>query len=306
MFEQVFKNYEAFYNMVLSTTILTNKLNEQFEKDATQIIDFIGNAYGLDEGLIEQCKKLILNDLMSISLISDATALYSRRTFEVECLEVDALYDIKCDVLSKLDSMFKDNTLLQKDINPSWFDFHHYKSYEPYVRFRKINFTSGVGDPICTKQAGIMKILGIGTKIDIEEGIKRLLQSAFWGDISSIKFVAYVYKQQENEDKCKLFTQLATLCDKYLLLGKTELDDDIKKDYMEAATSYYSIIASIKQDIILRFSVYDIDFSFVEVVLKKSLQFKQIMKYINEYREGKWKEETNSSYSSETRIGFSI
>ena len=55
--------------------------------------------------------------------------------------------------------------------------------------------------------------------------------------------------------------------------GITELSDEVKKQYHEQAICYYAIISSIRQDIILRFQVFNIDFSFVEVILKDDISF---------------------------------
>ena len=43
----VFKDYEPFYNMVLSTALMTNCVTDEFDGDARKIINFIGDAYGL-------------------------------------------------------------------------------------------------------------------------------------------------------------------------------------------------------------------------------------------------------------------
>ena len=80
MDRKVFEHYRAFYNMVLSTNILSNKSNEEFEKNASNIIDFIGESFKLDSSLVAECKKIILDDLTILSIMADCNALYSTRT----------------------------------------------------------------------------------------------------------------------------------------------------------------------------------------------------------------------------------
>ncbi len=304
MDRKVFEHYRAFYNMVLSTTILSNKSNEEFEKNASNIIDFIGESFKLDSSLVAECKKIILDDLTILSIMADCNALYSTRTLGSKINDADVLLDIKCDVLTKLNSLSNDAMMQKMGVNQSWFDYHFFKSYQPNVRYNKINIASSVGNLICTKQVGIMKALGIGTKQDYSEAIKRFLQAALWGDVASLRYLSYVYTLIGNQEKACIFNEISELSSQYLRSGITELSDEVKKQYHEQAICYYAIISSIRQDIILRFQVFNIDFSFVEVILKDDISFKKAMKYINEYKKEQWKEETNSSLEADSRIGF--
>ena len=98
MKEKIFKNYEPFYNMVLSTTIMGNSMCEQLEADSKKIIDFIGEAYKLDKEFVETCKDVILNHLSRLGKTTDQQAVYASRHIEDEYSDTDSLYDIKGDV----------------------------------------------------------------------------------------------------------------------------------------------------------------------------------------------------------------
>lgn len=63
MIDEIFKNYEVFYNMVLSTTIMSNARSEQLTQDSKKIIDFIGKSYELGDEFINDCADIIINEL---------------------------------------------------------------------------------------------------------------------------------------------------------------------------------------------------------------------------------------------------
>lgn len=63
MIKKICQNYEPFYNMVLSTTILSNTLTKEYCYDAEKIVRFVGEAYGADNEFICACADYILNTL---------------------------------------------------------------------------------------------------------------------------------------------------------------------------------------------------------------------------------------------------
>ncbi len=299
--EEIFKNYEVFYNMVLSTTIMSNTMTEQMEADSKKIIEFIGKAYGKNKKFIGKCSKAILDELVSLGLTTDQQAVYSNREFGDEYSDKDVLFDIKGDVLSKLQNMGDTDNV---EVNANWFDYSHYKTYQAYVRFAKINTTSASGNLISTRQIGILKALGIGCDKDIDEAIKRFSQCVFWGDIPSMYLLAYTYLLADNKEKSVLFYDVADLAKNYLNAGYTVLPDCVKESYGEEARTYYVYISSIKQDIIYAYNKNSIDFSFIEAITADSLDHFQRMYYINNYDKKEWKNITNSAEKPTKRIGF--
>ena len=301
MKEKIFENYEAFYNMVLCTTILSNSKTEAVLKDSKSIIELIGRAYRLDESLIEDCRSTILDSLITLGLTTDQMAIYSSREFGNEYTDMDTLFDIKGDVLTKLQSIGENK---KSDANPTWFDYSHYKTYQANVRFSKINATAASGNLIAVRQVGIMKALGIGCEKDVDNAIKRLVQCVFWGDVPSMYLLSYIYKTIGNNEKSDLFYSLADLCNKYLSMGYTVLPDDVAKLYSDEVKTYYIYISSIKQDIIYALDVKDIDYSFLEVITSNNVDYSKKMNYINNYKENKWKDVTNSAFANTKKVGF--
>ena len=296
----IFRNYEAFYNMVLSTTIMSNAPTPELEKDARSIISFIGKAYRLDDALIEKCKTVILDQLSGLGLTTDQQAVYSSRSYGDGFSAADVLFDIKGDVLTKLQSLSKIKDL---EINPGWYDYSHYKTYQAQVRFAKIYTTAASGNLITTRQVGILQTLGIGCTMDVQEGIRRLTQCVLWGDIPSMYYLAYAYELEGNRPKADVCRELTELAEKYLKTGCTVLPKDASS-YSEEARDYYTFISTIKQDIVYAYDRYDIDFSFVEAITSDSLDRFGRMDYINNYDRKQWKNVTNSSEKPTRKFGF--
>ncbi len=301
MTKQVFKNYDAFLNMVLSTTLMSNAQTDEFLSDAKEIIDFIGKAYCLPTDFIDECKDFILDELITLGLITDQSAVYSSRRFGDEYSETDVLFDIKGDVLSMLQNL---RNIEGGEINPGWFDYSHYKTYQADVRYAKINKASASGDLITTRQAGILRALGIGCEKNFTLAKKRLSQCVFWGDVPAMHFLAYVYKLEGNDSRSNLFCELAELSKKYLLAGYTVLPEDAKETYSEEARTYYVYISSIKQDVVYGCNRKNIDFSFVEAITSDSLDYFERMHFINNYENKAWKDVTNSSEKPMNALGF--
>ena len=80
--EKIFENYEVFYNMIMSTTLLSNSQNEVYAHDAGKIIDFYAEAYDLNNDLTKNMKQVILFDLISFGLNSDKEVEKQNRAFD--------------------------------------------------------------------------------------------------------------------------------------------------------------------------------------------------------------------------------
>ncbi len=299
MTSDIFENYEAFYTMLASTTMLSNTQTKEVETDSEKVIEFIGNAYGLNEDLIAHCKEMILQKLAPVALISDAKALYNSVEPQERHLDETVLCEIKCNVLEEIYNLgYSDHSKLHR------FDYTHYNTYQPYIRFYKIQTESATGDIVATRQVGIMKMLGIGCEKNTFEAIARLFQCVIWADIPSMYLLAHCYDAIQNDEKSQLFYQLAELCSKYLYSGVTVLPQEAKNAVSEDAASYYTYISSILQDVILAYKVFDIDFSFVEAITSDSLDYFARMNYINNYNKKEWKNVTNSAIKPAKPIGF--
>ena len=301
MINDFFDNYEPFYLMVLSSAIMSNAKTKELEQDASKIIDLIGKAYRLNSPFIEECKQIIMEQLSLLSLTTEQEAIYNNLKNEESCSEADILFDIKNDVLRKVQSLCSHE---DTGVNTGWFDYSHYIPYNAKIRYKKINMTSASGNLIATRQAGLMKMLGIGCSKNPQEAIKRFFQCVYWGDIPSAYLLAYAYQQTGNRKQSETYYELAELESVYLNTGCTVLPQEVKSLYSEEAKTNYIYVATIKQDIVYAYNKFNIDFSFLEAIFLDSLDFFDRMRYINNYDKKEWKDITNSSNKPASHIGF--
>ncbi|MBR2988308.1 MAG: hypothetical protein IKC64_01135 [Clostridia bacterium] len=306
--KRIFDNYEPFYNMLLSTTLMSNSVSAEFIDDGRKIIDFIAKAYRLDDSFIELCDELILDDLTQLGRTIDQKAVYAERLYGDELDLEEAVFDIKGDVLSvieRLGGMEKQSRQVSL-INPGWFDYSHYKTYQPNVRYKKIEIASSTGNLVLTRQVGILKALGIGCKQDYDRAILRFTQCAYWGDTASMFLLSYVYSLKGNEEKSNFWRNVAVISDEYLRTGITVLPDEVCKTITDEERVQYVYISSICQDVIHSLGVYDINFAFVEAITNDKLDYYEKMNHINNYQRYAWKDITNSSVRPKRmeKLGF--
>ena len=299
MTSEIFKNYDAFYNMLISVTIMSNAQTDELERDGKKIIDFIGKAYRLEKKFIDLCTDVILEQLTPLALISEQQAIYKMRKVGEPFSPSAVLLDIKGEVLNTIQNIGRDHDT----VNRSWFDYTHYKTYEPHVRYSKLSTTSSIGDITATRQVGILKALGIGCDKDLSEAKKRLYQCVMWGDIPSMYLLSHCYKLSRDKENEELFYQVALLCEKYLNAGVTVLPEEATKRYSDSACTYFVYISTILQDVIIAYNKKRIDFSFIEAISTPSLDYFDKMNFINNYDRKEWKNITNSS-AKPSKYGF--
>lgn len=299
--KEIFSNYETFYNMVLSTTIMSNAKTEEYDREMSKIIEFIGKAYRLSDSFIDECIDVILNKLSSLALTTDQQAVYSARQYGECYSDENVLFDIKGDVLIKLQSIVQESR--NADINNGWYDYSHYKTYQSNVRAAKIEITSGGGNIIATRQMGILYALGIGVEKNLRIAAKRLTQCVYWGDIPSAYYLGYVYSLLDNKEESAVYYEVAELLTRFLVEGITVLDGNEFDRYSDRALELYAYISSIKQDIVYAYKHFDIDLSFVEAITLPALTKEKRMYFINNYDKKEWKDLTHSSYHR-NKVGF--
>ena len=301
MLTHLFENYEAFYTMLTATMVMSNRPSGSFNEDCDAIIDFIGNAYSLSDEVIKSCKECIYVSLAPISMVVDKKAIFSNRQFGDYLNDMDVLNDIKCSVISFLERLSKSNS---PSINPDWFDYNHYFSYNARVRYEEIKVAASGGNPVINRQMGLLLALGIGTEKNLTESANRLKRCALWGDLPSIKLLATVYQLQGDTEKASITKEVATLAENYLHAGYTVIPQESAKKYSEQAISYYSLISSILQDVVYALNKHNIDFSFVEAISSDELDYYKRMHFVNNYQRAEWRDVTNSAHNPAKKIGF--
>ena len=301
MYEKIIENNEAFEVMLICTTAMSNTLTKAFSADAKKVISFVGAAYSLDDATIRQCAKVILGDLMALSLTNDRLALYRGRTENDTYTDIDALFDMKANVMAKFEMLPQQTPT----VNAEWFNYSHYMAYNAIVRYGVLLQTATSGEVWPAMVSGVLTALGVGCKEDKGKAIERLKQCSLWGYTPAILLLAHVYELDGNEQKASDYKKIYDLCVQYMLLGKTELPKTEKVNDFVKET--FAVISSVFYDVVLGFKEKNINYSFVEAISSPSLSFKEIMHYINNFQGSpdNWRDVTNPSFNvSKRKLGF--
>ena len=280
-------NYLAISDILLMVTMLATDFNEQLEKDASTIIDFIGNSFELNGNDVDELKRVVPNDLTILSTTDDVKAYLADGGSKYYPELSDLLY-LKSQSILKIDQL-QGMTPENKFI----FDYKNLREYHPAIRFKELEGASTFGNA------------DVNIEKNVESAIYRLKQCAYWGDVVSLYYLSYLYKELGQEDNAKLYKDLAGLSD-YLLEGRTVLPKEIKEQLDKEVIQTYAIISSIKQDIVLANNHKNIDYSFVEVMLSDNVDYYEKIEFINEYTSQRWKEITNSSNDPSKVLGFKV
>jgi hypothetical protein len=293
--ELITKHYEALHFMVISTTLLGNKIDASWIEDSKKIIQFINSSYGMDQTLCSYSEHIILTKLSEIALVADTDYNYFTNDNLHENIVESAFYDLKSKIITYLQDKFSPKTAW-------WLDYRHFNHYHPSIHFHYMKQASKTGNLIACRQLGLLYALGIGTSIDYENAVLRLTQSAFWGDYPSLVLLSEVYQKMGKMEEANIYKEVSNLAHLYLHSGVTIIPKNAA--FSEKAKLIYIQISSIFQDIVRLHDPEVIDYSFVEVMMLHSIDYKQKMKYINHYKEGLWKDASNSTTSPEAKFGF--
>ncbi len=294
------KNYLAILDMLLTVTMLSNNFNDDLDNDANIIIQFIGDVFKLSKNEVEECKKLITSDLTTISTINDVETYFANEQKDASSEDNNYLY-LKTIALLSLDNIFK--CFSQNNFNQYYFDYHYLRPYNSTIRYNELAITSIKGNVDINRTIAIMLTLGIGHKKDIYSAIYRLKQCAYWGDVTSLNYLSFLYEQMGDEKEAKLYSNLSELIG-YASEGRTVLSKELKDKYDKQTQETFAIVTSIKQDIVLALNMSDINFSFLEVILSENIDYYKKIGFINRYTNQEWKEITNSSENPSKRFGF--
>ena len=301
MYEKIIQNNEAFDMMLICTTAMSNSLSPAFIEDAKKVIDFIGEAYSLEKPIIELCADVILGDLMALSLTADRLALYRSRSSDSIYSDLDALFDMKANVIAKLEKLPEETPTL----NAAWFGYAHYMAYNPLIRYSILLQTAMTGEIWSAMTVGILTALGIGCKQSYSDAIERLKQCAFWGHSPALLLLAHAYSLNDELQKAADYTAVADLCRRYMALGKTELPENEPANTFVKET--FAVISSIYYDVVLGYKLPNINFSFIEAITSPKLSFREVMHFINNFNGARanWRDVTNPSYdNTPKKLGF--
>ena len=293
-------NYLAVFDILLTVTMLSNDFNDELEKDTEKVIDFVGKAFKLDDKTIEECRKVVPDDLTVLSTTLDVEAFLSNKGY-LEYPKIGNLLYLKLEAILKLNNIY--NIYDNEQFNQQYFDYEYLRPYFANIRYRELESSSIKGNVQVNRTVALMLALGIGTKQNVKSAIYRLKQCAYWGDISSLYYLSYLYEGQKDKKNAKMYADLAEL-GQLFLEGRTVIPQETKDKYDEETIKNYELISSIKQDIVLSYNQPAINYSFVEVMLMDKIDYYTKMHLVNNYNSQEWREFTNSSNDPNKKLGF--
>lgn len=300
MSDKLFENYDCLYTTLYSATMLTNNCaSADAVHDVREVVGFVASAYGVDDDVAAELVDATLQQTASMSLMSEFGALCNRNK-SANQTETDMILFAKGEVLASLDGLCRNNS---SKLNPDWFNYTYRRAYQAEMRFHAILETANFGIVTAVREAGIMRALGIGCEKSLGAAILRFRQCALWGDIPSMRFLAYAHKLNNDEKNAAVCADIVRLAEKYLLAGLTVIPKDEKSNYNATAAEWFAVISSVKQDVINAKGKTALDFSFAEAILTPELDFASRMRYVDEYDQMKWRTLTNSPYVR-ARVGF--
>ena len=296
------QDYLAISDVLLTTAMLTNDLNDQVVEDEKKIVDFIGEVYKLSEETKKRYTDLISDDLTVLSTKGDVEAYLSNDGLEVYP-EIGKYLYLKSEALIKIENIY--NLFVKSPFTSSYFKYDHIRPYFPDIRFEELEVSSTKGDIDINRTVAILLSIGIGCEVNLESAIYRFRQCALWGDISSFYYLAYLYDKKGDKESAKTYSELIELIPT-LYEGRTLIPEEDKPKYKKETVELFNLISAIKQDIILAHRIYDIDFSFVEVLFLDKIDYFTKMGYVNDYGSFAWKEVTNPSANPSKKLGFTL
>ena len=99
--KEMLEHVEPFYEMILSTLILSNNSSLSWKRDSEKLIDFICESYNI-EHLSEDYKEMILNTINNLSLVNEYKGLRREHDFNDEYSEIEIAYNMKGQALLQL------------------------------------------------------------------------------------------------------------------------------------------------------------------------------------------------------------
>ena len=302
--KKFFENIEPTKEIILYTTMLSNNASKEWEEDCKKIIDFICSSYDLN--INDDYLKLISYEISNLSTINEYKLLFNKASFSDEFDDVSVLYDIKGRAMIAITQIFK----RIENVNTGIYTYFDYNSINPYNRIDRrtsLMQSSRFGDVELSVMAGLLYATGVGGKQNYRLAKLRFLQAAYWGCLPAFKYAAMISKILGEKKEVEFYTEMYSACSGFLAEGVTIIPLEYQDKYTKKTQEYFSLVASIYFDVVILYRLSTINYSFVEVMMLDSLSLAEKMKYVNNYNEYKWKEETNIVKSATfNKIGFNI
>lgn len=283
--------------IVISTT-LTNVVTDRSLEDYKKIMKFSNNAFNnKNSSTKKSLEQVLLKDLTMLSTFEDVKA-YRNDIEKNKYKDIEEYLNLKCEVLDKIQYIYmhapKDGYLM---------DYSYLREYDSEQRFNELSNSSLNKQIDINLTLAVCLYLGIGSEKDIESSIYRFKQNAFMGDIEALYFLRAIYKELDDLDNFKLYDDLISL-EKYLIEGRMNLSNSIKKKYSIKVIQTYNLISLIKENI-GNYSDY-INTSFMEVILNDEVDYKKKIECINYYGTGLYKNVLISLINPSNTMSFKV
>ena len=285
------ENNEMLKEILLATSILSNNSNPAWVNDSSKLIKFICQAYNLED-LTNNYIKIITREIDNMSLINEYKGLKQAHEFDDEYSEMDSFYELKGKTLLQLATIDAKLESLGFPF-PNEFTYDTNNNYLPNYRFDTILKASSYGNIQMTCQIGLMYATGVGCCVDYDFAIIRLKQTAFWGYVPALRYLARIYELIADKDNAKLYKELYEVSNLYFYDGIPSIPEGIKKLYSNKTNELFLIITSIYQDIVVPNGAR-IDYAFLEVMFSDKIPHAKKLYYINNYHKLEWKMATTS------------
>ncbi len=205
----IYDNFEIFYTMCLSATLLSTYNSQKSDTDSHSVISYIGNAFCLSKETTKLYENIILGDMMNIGLFTDYQAISSTELLSDEDKENIELYEIKGRVLEEIAIYEAQNYNVadvrianQIKLNMKYEYFHH--PYNPRMKFWETKKMAKSGCVGIVRQLGLLNTLGIGCCINYKKAEDCFLKCVLWGDTMSAVLLNQLYTMAEHKYDKKL------------------------------------------------------------------------------------------------------
>ena len=296
--DELLEQYEAFYLMTRSAALLGTQNSERFDRDAAAVLDFLGQVYGWRQELADAAADLILGPMMRVGLLPDYRALGSTEMLEESVKEHQIFYEIKGETLKEtvrselIDGQHDGRTAQEVKHSISSQAFHH--TYEPAVRYARLQARAEAGEPLSTLETALLQILGIGCERDIPCALTLLERSLLWGEKAAAKILAYLWTQEGDAGMVSFFQSVyARLCTPS---GPPEEPENAK------AAQYCVLIRAVRSAV-RRYGGGEIDPLFADLINREGIPFAEKLCWIARYKDGLWLKRYSAGQQT-VKIGF--
>ena len=300
---QMLDHIDAFYLMTRSAAMLGTQNSEEFNRDASVLIDFIGKVYDWSQERIETALTLILGDMMRIGLMEDYLALSSADLLDDIKNDYMILYEIKGRVIEEVNRLeFLGSTTGQRfeyeiKNKTGYHSFHHI--YEPKFRFAQIRKSAENGNLLAMWQVSLMLILGIGCQSDIVAAQRFLQNMLIWGEKSAAAILGFLWNNEGDNEMCSFYRDVFDFLNsnRFFNFEKEEAN------FRDRVEEYCILISAVRSVIIQGCSRKEVDMLVAELINREDLGFNEKLELIRGYKDGSWLNKC-LRYKRRQHIGF--